>query len=108
MWNISGNIHANTEEKLIFLYQNDQIEKVGMYFRNKNILDPDFNLKCRTRSNCEKKHSHIKNVVEFDVRGIPNQSRNLYTLMKFVAYQILMFSHTQLRFEELNSFRKYV
>jgi len=108
MWKIGGNIHATTEQKLKFLYQNDQIEKVGMYFRNINILDSDFNLKCRTRSNCERKHSHIKNILNFDVRGTPNQSKNLYTLMKFVAYQILMLSHTQLRFEDLNSFRKYI
>ena len=108
MWRIGGNIHATTEQKLKFLYQNDQIEKVGMYFRNINILDSDFNLKCRTRSNCERKHSHIKNILNFDVRGTPNQSKNLYTLMKFVAYQILMLGHTQLRFEDLNSFRKYV
>jgi len=33
MWKIGGNIHATTEQKLKFLYQNDQIEKVGMYFR---------------------------------------------------------------------------
>jgi hypothetical protein len=108
MWKIGGDVHEKNENKLKFLYANGQTEKVGMYFRNQNILDPDFDLKCSSRSNCERKHSHIKNIVDFDIRGIPNQSKNLYTLMKFVAYQILMLAHTQLKFEDLNCFRKYV
>lgn len=108
MWKIGGDVHEKNENKLKFLYQNNKIETVGMYFRNQNILDPDFDLKCSSRSNCERKHSHIKNIVDFDIRGIPNQSKNLYTLMKFVAYQILMLVHTQLKFEDLNCFRKYI
>ena len=107
-WPEGGDIHKNLEEKLHFLYDHDRIEQVGKYLRNLNIQDKDFNSKCRKRSDCERKHKHIKDTVKFDIRGLLHTSKEMYTYAHFISYQILVLAHAQLKFRKVNEFRKYI
>ncbi|MBN1431545.1 MAG: transposase [Methanomicrobiaceae archaeon] len=69
MWRKGGDVHQSIENKLRFLYDNGGKKQVGKYLRNINCLDEDFSSKYKNRSGCERKHKHIKDTVNFDVRG---------------------------------------
>ena len=106
-WKIGGDIHAPMEEKLKFLYEIGRIEQVGMYLRNQNILDKLFQDLYKKRAECEKIHGHIKQVVKFDIRRTRNESKKLYSLLNFVAYQLLVLTELQNWVERGNSFGRY-
>ena len=107
MWQKGGNTHAKTEDKLKFLYENGRPEQVGKYFRNQNILDNLFLSLYKKRAECEKIHAHIKEIVKFDVRKVRIESRKLYSLLSFVAYQLLVLTEIQNGVENRNSFGKF-
>ena len=94
-WNIGGDVHAPMEDKLKFLYEIGRREQVGMYLRNQNILDKLFQALYKKRAECEKIHGHIKQVVKFDIRRTRNESKKLYSLLNFVAYQLLVLAELQ-------------
>jgi hypothetical protein len=106
-WKIGGDVHAPMEEKLKFLYEVGRIEQVGMYLRNQNILDELFQALYKKRAECEKIHGHIKHVVKFDIRRTRNESKKLYSLLNFVAYQLLVLTELQNMVENGNSFGRY-
>jgi hypothetical protein len=106
-WKIGGDVHAPMEDKLKFLYEIGRIEQVGMYLRNQNILDRSFQALYKKRAECEKIHGHIKQVVKFDIRRTRNGSKKLYSLLNFVAYQLLVLAELQNKVEKRNSFGKY-
>jgi hypothetical protein len=103
-WKIGGDVHAPMEDKLKFLYEIGRREQVGMYLRNQNILDELFQVLYKKRAECEKIHGHIEQVVKFDIRKIRNGSKKLYSLLNFVAYQLLVFAELQNKVEKRNSF----
>jgi hypothetical protein len=107
MWKIGGDVHAKMEEKLAFLYKNGRPEQVGMYLRNQNIQDDLFRSLYKKRGECEPKHGHIKEVVKFDIRRIRSGSRELYTLLNFVAYQFLVLTELQNKLKSRNSFGRF-
>jgi hypothetical protein len=106
-WKIGGDVHSPMEDKLKFLYEIERREQVGMYLRNQNIVDKLFKDLYKKRAECEKIHGHIKQVVKFDIRRIRNQSKKLYSLINFVAYQLLVLAELQNKVENRNSFGKY-
>jgi hypothetical protein len=59
------------------------------------------------RAECEKTHGHIKGTVKFDIRRIRNVSRKLYSLLSFVAYQLMALTELQNKIGEKNSFGRY-
>lgn len=67
MWKKGGDVYANTEAKLKFLYENGRADEVGMYLRNQNMRDKSFLNLYRKRGECKPKHGHIKDVVKFDI-----------------------------------------
>ena len=106
-WKLGGDIHASMENKLKFLYDIGRKEQVGMYFRNKNIRDESFEEQYKKRNECEKTHGHMKGTVKFDIRKVRNVSRKLYSLLNFIAYQLLVLTELQNKIEEKNSFGRY-
>lgn len=108
MWRKGGDVHQSIENKLRFLYDNGRKEQVGKYLRNINCLDEDFGSKCKKRSDCERKHKHIKDTVKFNIRDLLHKSKEMYIYAGFVSYQILMLAHSQLRFLNENEFSKYI
>ncbi|MBN2488660.1 MAG: ISNCY family transposase, partial [Methanosarcinaceae archaeon] len=107
MWEMGGDIHAKIEDKLKFLYENGRPEQIGMYLRNQNILDNLFMIFYKKRGECEPKHGHMKDTVKFDIRRIRVESRKLYSLLSFVAYQLLVLTELQNGFKNRNSFGKF-
>lgn len=107
MWKIGGDIHARIEGKLRFLYKNGRPEQVGMYLRNQNILDNLFMVLYKKRVECEKTHAHIKDTVKFDIRRVRKESRGLYSLLNFVAYQLLVLTELQNEIKNKNSFGRF-
>src|SRR5664280_1506073 len=89
-WKLGGDIHAPMDNKLKFLYEIGRKEQVGMYLRNQNIRDESFEEQYKKRAECEKTHGHIKGTVKFDIRRIRNVSKKLYSLLSFVAYQLMV------------------
>jgi len=90
LWKAGGDVHASWEEQLRFLFQQGRVEQVGMFFRNKNILNPEFPTLMQGRSECERVHNHIKTTVVFHLKGIRDESRELYMLLNFIVYQLLL------------------
>jgi hypothetical protein len=95
------------EDKLKFLYKIGRIEQVGMYLRNQNILDRSFQALYKKRAECEKIHGHIKQVIKFDIIRTRDGSKKLYSLLNFVAYQLLVIAELQNKVEKRNSFGRY-
>jgi len=106
-WKLGGDIHAPMDNKLKFLYEIGRREQVGMYLRNQNIRDESFEEQYKKRAECEKTHGHIKGTVKFDIRRIRNVSRKLYSLLSFVAYQLMVLIELQNKIGEKNSFGRY-
>ncbi len=48
-----------------------------------------------------------KGTVKLDVRRVRNESRRLYSLLSFIAYQILVLTEMQNKVGNKNSFGKY-
>lgn len=107
MWKIGGDVHASIESKLKFLYENERAEQVGMYLRNQNMRDRSFLSLYKKRGECEPKHGHIKDVVKFDIRRVRAESRKLYSLLSFIAYQLLVLTEVQNGFTKKNSFGRF-
>jgi hypothetical protein len=107
MWKEGGSIHDTLWNKLEFLYKHDRAEQAGMYLRNQNLSDPDFDEVYAKRTDCERTHNHIKSVVKFDVRKICNASKRLYILANFVVYQILLLGHLQNNISPVQQFSHY-
>ncbi|AKB50241.1 hypothetical protein MSBRW_0988 [Methanosarcina barkeri str. Wiesmoor] len=83
------------ENKLKFLYETGRKEQVRMYLRTQNIRDETFDEQYKKRNDCEKIHGHIKGTVKFDIKRVRNQSRKLYSLSSFIAYQLLVLTEMQ-------------
>jgi hypothetical protein len=107
MWKLGGSIHMSLEEKLRFLYEHGREDQVGAYFRNQNLEDVTFDVSYQNRKECERINGHIKETVKFDVRGVPNPSKELYTKLSFVAYQMLLLTNIQNDVTPENSFGKF-
>ena len=80
----------------------------GNTFSLFDCQDEDFYSKCKNRSQCERKHKHIKDTVKFDIRGLLHTSKEMYTYASFVSYQILILAHAQLKIENVNVFCDYI
>jgi len=106
-WKFGGDVNAPMEDKLKFLYEIGRIKQVGKYLRNQNILDKSFQAQYKKRAECEKIHGHIKQVVKFDIRRTRDGSKKLYSLLNFIAYQLLVLTELQNMVENRNSFGKY-
>jgi len=107
LWEMGGDIHVKIEDKLRFLYENGRPEQIGMYLRNQNILDNLFMILYKKRAECEKTHAHVKNTVKFDIRRVRMEGRELYSLVSFVAYQLLVLTELQNGVKTRNSFGKF-
>ncbi|MEA2034918.1 MAG: hypothetical protein U9N40_05455 [Euryarchaeota archaeon] len=108
MWKEGGDIHQPIEKKLQFLYDHGRKDQVGKYLRNINCLDEDFQSKYKNRSQCERKHKHIRNTVKFDICGLLHTSKEMYTYASFISYQILILTHAQLKIENVDVFCDYI
>ncbi|AKB21866.1 hypothetical protein MSWH1_1595 [Methanosarcina sp. WH1] len=56
---------------------------------------------------CGKWDGHIKGTVKFDIRRLRDESKKLYSLLSFVAYQLLVLTEMQNKVGNKNSFGKY-
>ncbi len=108
MWKFGGSRHMKIDDKLRLLYEHGRKEQVGMYLRNLNLRDKTFPDSCKLRQECERIHGHIKNTVKFDVRRIREQSRELYSKLNFVAYQLLLLTNLQNGVKPANAFENYI
>ena len=93
MWKDGGNVHAPLDEKLEFLYKHGRKEQVGAYFRNQNITNQKFQEEYKSRSDCERNHSHMKATCNFTVHGMKNQSKEFYMIRRFVSYQFILLTN---------------
>ncbi|CAD6492870.1 MAG: hypothetical protein CHKLHMKO_00360 [Candidatus Argoarchaeum ethanivorans] len=137
LWKLGGSKCMKIGEKLKFLYENGRQEQVGRYLRNQNLEDKTFPDLCKLRSECERIHWHIKklhtscteiiyqisvaiergtfilsrtlkNTVKFDVRRVRNESRELYSKINLVIYQLLLLTNLQNHIKPANSFENYI
>ncbi|HDL16157.1 MAG TPA: IS4/IS5 family transposase, partial [Euryarchaeota archaeon] len=106
-WKEGGNIHMPLMDKLRFLYKHGKAEQVGAYFRNQSLQDDNFGKSYKERSECERINDYIKDTVKFNVKGIPNDSKELYSKLSFVAYQMMILNNIQNGIEPVNSFARY-
>ena len=102
MWKKGGSIHMPIAKKLEMLYENGRRKQVGMYLRNKMMMDEKFEEKIKTRQPIERSNRHIKGRVTFDVRKIQKNSRELYSIVRFVAYQFMTLTNLQNKVEKIN------
>ena len=82
-------------------------KKQVMYLRNQDIRDESFDEQYQKRAECEKIHGHIKCTVKFEIRGVRNESRKLYSLLNLIAYQLLVLTEIQNKVRNTNSFGIY-
>ncbi len=108
MWKLGGSKHMKIDDKLRFLYENSRKEQVGMYLRNQNLNDNTFPDSCKLRKECERIHGHIKSTVKFDIRRIREESRELYSKLNFVIYQLLLLTNLQNGIKPANAFENYI
>ncbi len=78
-----------------------------IYLRNQNIKDETFDYQYKMRAECEKIHGHIKGTVKFDIRKVRNQSGKLYSLLSFIAYQLLVLTEMQNKVGDKHLFGRY-
>lgn len=95
LWKKGGYKAKNTVERLEFLFNNGRIEQVGMYYRNKNIVEGMNDEEYKLRSKQEFVHSHIKRTVKFDVRRRHHKYKKLHILWSFLSYQIMLLCSLQ-------------
>ena len=107
MWKLGGSKHMKLDDKLKLLYKNGRQKQVGMYLRNQNLKDKSFTDSYSHRKECERIHNHIKETVKFDTRRIRKESRELYSKLNFVSYQLLLLTNLQNNVKPSNSFEKY-
>ncbi|MCL2460099.1 MAG: transposase, partial [Euryarchaeota archaeon] len=75
-WREGSEINKPLLKKLEFLYEQGKIEQIGAYFRNINLENPHFQEKYKSRSMCERTHSHMKAMCNFTVHGCKTNQRN--------------------------------
>jgi hypothetical protein len=90
LWKKGGDIHAPLGEQLRFLYEQGREEQVGMFFRNQNLKDPVFETLLKGRGDCERVHNSIKSTVTFQIKRIRQESKELYMILNFISYQMLL------------------
>ena len=108
MWKLGGSKYMTIDEKLKLLYENGRQEQVGMYIRNKNLEDKTFPESKKLREECERIHGHIKKTLKFDVRYIVDKSRELYTKLNFISYQLLLLINLVNGIEPANAFENFI
>ena len=94
-------------KKLELLYENGRRKQMGMYLRNKMMMDEKFEEKIKTRQPIERSNGHIKGRVTFDVRKIQKNSREIYSIVRFVAYQFMTLANLQNKIEKINLARYF-
>ncbi|WP_394697802.1 transposase [uncultured Methanomethylovorans sp.] len=102
LWKKGGSIHMPIAKKLELLYENGRRKHVGMYLKNQALVDEKFEEKIKTRQPIERSNRHIKGRVTFDVRKIQTNSRELYSIVRFVAYQFMILTNLQNKIENIN------
>lgn len=107
-WKEGGYIHAPIEKKLDFLYDMNRKEQVGMYIRNQNIQNPSFKLQYKSRSDCERTHSHMKRMFTFTVRWIQDRSKEFYMGLNFIAYQMVLLARIQQNEPDIQDLSQYI
>ena len=96
------------KDKLLFLAKTNKREIVGQYLRNQTIKNLEkVNEILKGRGVCERKHAHIKAIVKFDVVGYKKYSRNLYSMVNFITFQLMSLAHLQNGFQNKTSFARY-
>lgn len=107
-WKEGGAKCRTLKEKLLFLAKTGKREIVGRYLRNQNIINKDgLEELYRKRSACERKHAHIKSIVKFDVVGYRKDSRELYSLVNFITFQLMNLAQLQNHFQNATSLAGY-
>jgi hypothetical protein len=102
LWKKGSSIHMPLAKKLQFLYENGRKEQVGMYLRNQTLMDEKFEEMKKTRQPIEISNGHIKGRVIFDVRKIQKGSMELYSVLRFVAYQFMILANLQNKIQKIN------
>ena len=106
-WIIGGNIRDSIENKLLFLMENGRERQVGMYLRNKNLLNPNFKNEYKSRGDCERTHSHMKRMFNFKVKWIQNRSKEFYMALNFIAYQTVLLARLFNNESDIQDLAKY-
>ena len=102
LWKKGGSIHMPIAKKLELLYENGRRKQVGMYLRNKMMMDEKFEENIKTRQPVERSNRHIKGRVTFDMRKIQKKSREFYSIVRFVAYQFMILINLQNKVEKID------
>ncbi len=107
LWKKGGSIHMPIAKKLELLYENRRRKQVGMYLRNQALVDENFEEKIKTRQPIKRSNRPIKDRVTFDVRKIRKNSRELYLIVRFVAYQFMILTNLQNKIEKIDLARYF-
>jgi hypothetical protein len=102
LWKKEGSIHMPMNKKLKLLYENGRRKQVGMYLRNQAMVDEKFEEKIKTRQPIERSNRHIKGRLTFDVRKIQKNSRELYSVLRFMAYRLMTLANLQNKIEKID------
>jgi hypothetical protein len=108
MWKKGGKITDTIENKLKFLYENGRKSQVGMYLRNQNLSNPNFKSEYKSRSDCERTHSHMKHTFNFRVKWVQNRSKEFYMGLNFIAYQTLLLIRLANNEIDIQDLSKYI
>jgi Transposase DDE domain. len=106
-WKEGGDIHKKMEEKLLFLCEHDQKKIVGSYLRNQMMTNPDFEKTYKKRTQCERTHAHMKSILDFTVKRLRNEAKELYIMFRFVTYQVMLLARLLQQKEKLQDFSAY-
>ena len=93
-WKEGMNINKSIEEKLEYLFNKNEIEMVGSFFRNKTIKN-GLGFSYPFRNYQERTHNSIKKTVKFDTRFLHNKNKKLHILWSFISYQLLCLTALQ-------------
>lgn len=95
------------ERKLNFLNDNGRWKHVGMYIRNRNLVNPNFQEEYKSRSDCERTHSHMKRTFNFSVKWIQNRSKEFYIALNFISYQVVLLARLWKNEIEIQDLSRY-
>ena len=108
LWKKGGQIYNSIEKKLIFLYNNGREKQVGMYLRNQNLIKADFKAEYKSRSDCERTHSHMKRMFHFTVKWVQQRSKEFYMAFRFVSYQTILLARLLKLEPDIQNFSQYI
>lgn len=86
----------------------EEKKQVGMYLGNQNIINSDIKAEYKSRSDCERTHSHMKRMFQFTVKWLQQRSKEFYMAFRFVSYQTIIMARLLKLEPDIQNFSQYI